>query len=120
MPVTVLPGRAEELPGGDGSADVVVASLVLCTIADVPASLSEVARVLKSTGELRFYEHVRSSRSGFFRLQRLLDPLWRRLGCGCHLTRETERAITDAGFTIEHPASPSVIGIARPPGCSAR
>ncbi|MEU3708497.1 class I SAM-dependent methyltransferase [Streptomyces catenulae] len=127
-PVSVLPGRAEELPVDDGVADVVVASLVLCTIADVPAALAEAARVLKPTGELRFYEHVRSGRPGFLRWQRLLDPLWRLLGGGCHLTRDTVRAITDAGFTIEQVrhfeflikgraglASPSVIGIARPP-----
>ncbi|ARF53311.1 class I SAM-dependent methyltransferase [Streptomyces gilvosporeus] len=128
VPVDVLPGWAEELPVEDHSADVVVASLVLCTIADVPAALAEAARVLKPTGELRFYEHLRSNRPGFFRLQRLLNPLWRRLGGGCNLTRDTERAIARAGFTIEQvrhfdflingragPASPSVIGIARPP-----
>ncbi|WP_043267617.1 class I SAM-dependent methyltransferase [Streptomyces sp. CT34] len=128
VPVNVLPGRAEEMPVEDGSADVVVVSLVLCTIADVPAALAEAARVLKPTGELRFYEHVRSRNPGFFRWQRLLNPLWRRLGGGCHLTRDTERAITEAGFTIErvrhfdflineraHPASPSIIGVARPP-----
>ncbi|MFB8128728.1 class I SAM-dependent methyltransferase [Streptomyces mirabilis] len=126
-PVEVWAGRAEELPLDDDSFDVAVCSLVLCTIADVPGALSEAKRVLKPGGELRFYEHVRSERPRFFRFQRLLNPLWGLLGGGCHLTRETERAIQEAGFMVKeirrfdflingraNPASPSIIGTARP------
>ncbi|MFE0188398.1 class I SAM-dependent methyltransferase [Streptomyces sp. NPDC059008] len=131
--VEVRPGRAERLPVADGSVDAVVVSLVLCTIEDVPGALAEAARVLRPTGELRFYEHVRSPKPSAFRWQRLLNPLWRRLGGGCNLTRDTERAIREAGFTVEkvrhfeflpegrpHPASPSIIGVARPPAVDER
>jgi ubiquinone/menaquinone biosynthesis C-methylase UbiE len=127
VPVEVRAGRAEELPADDDSFDVAVFSLVLCTITDVPAALAEARRVLKPGGELRFYEHVRSERPRFFRIQRLLNPLWGLLGGGCHLTRDTERAIQAAGFTLKeirrfdflingrtNPASPSIIGTARP------
>ncbi|AJT63154.1 hypothetical protein T261_1468 [Streptomyces lydicus] len=133
VPVQVRPGRAERLPVEDGSVDVAVVSLVLCTIEDVRGALTEAARVLRPTGELRFYEHVRSQNARAFRWQRLLNPLWRRLGGGCHLTRDTERAIAEAGFAVEkvrhfefrpggrpNPASPSIIGIARPPTAGAR
>jgi hypothetical protein len=94
----------------------------------VPAALAEAARVLKPTGELRFYEHVVAERRGLVRLQRVLNPVWGLIGGGCHLTRDTERAIEAAGFTITQirrfdflvngrtqPASPSIIGTARPP-----
>jgi ubiquinone/menaquinone biosynthesis C-methylase UbiE len=94
----------------------------------VPAALAEAARVLKPTGELRFYEHVASSRPRFARIQRLIAPAWRLAGGGCHLTRDTERAIVEAGFSIERvrrfdflingrtgPASPSIIGTVHPP-----
>ncbi|WP_329295884.1 class I SAM-dependent methyltransferase [Streptomyces pseudovenezuelae] len=127
VPVEVRAGRAEELPADDDNFDVAVFSLVLCTITDVPAALAEARRVLKPGGELRFYEHVRSERPRFFRAQRLLNPLWGVLGGGCHLTRDTERAIQAAGFTVKeirrfdflingraNPASPSIIGTARP------
>ena len=127
VPVEVRAGRAEELPADDNSFDVAVCSLVLCTIRDVPGALAEARRVLKPSGELRFYEHVRSERPRFFRMQRLLNPLWGLLGGGCHLTRDTERAIRQAGFTVKEirrfdflingrasPASPSIIGTARP------
>ncbi|WP_251076668.1 class I SAM-dependent methyltransferase [Streptomyces benahoarensis] len=61
-PVEVLAGQAERLPVEDGSVDVAVVSLVLCTIVDVPGALAEVSRVLRPTGELRFYEHVRAQK----------------------------------------------------------
>lgn len=133
VPVEVHAGRAEQLPVPDACVDVVVASLVLCTVTDVPRVLAEATRVLRPAGELRFYEHVRSDQPRRARRQRWLQPLWSLLGGGCHLTRDTERAIAEAGFTIERvrrfdflvngratPASPTIIGIARKPSVDAR
>ncbi|OIV37037.1 methyltransferase type 11 [Mangrovactinospora gilvigrisea] len=127
VPVEVQTGLAEALPVADGCADAVVLSLVLCTVPDVAATLAEAARVLKPNGEMRFYEHTVSPRPRHARLQRMLDPVWRRLGGGCHLARDSERAILDAGFAIErvrrfdfrpngrrNPSSPMIIGEARP------
>ncbi|MEU7401898.1 class I SAM-dependent methyltransferase [Streptomyces sp. NPDC044948] len=132
VPVEVRAGRAEQLPVEDGAADGVVASLVLCTIADVPRALAEAARVLRPGGRLYFYEHVRSQDPRFARKQRRVNLVWPLLGGGCSLTRQTERAITDAGFTIERarrfdflingrssPSSPNVIGVARKAGNSS-
>ncbi|PVE11503.1 class I SAM-dependent methyltransferase [Streptomyces scopuliridis] len=129
LPVDVVDGRAEHLPAADHHFDVAIMSLVLCTIADVSAALDEVLRVVKPTGELRFYEHVRSPRLRQFRVQRTVNPLWRLAGGGCNLTRDTEQAITGAGFTVKDIrrfdflingraglASPSIIGTARPSG----
>lgn len=125
VPVQVIDGRAEALPVSDRSVDAVVLSLVLCSIADVPAALAEAARVLRPGAHLYFYEHVRSEHPGFARKQRRLDLVWPLLAGGCHLTRDSEQAIAEAGFTIEHarrfdflldgrrtPVSPSVIGVA--------
>ncbi|OXY92409.1 class I SAM-dependent methyltransferase [Streptomyces diastatochromogenes] len=127
VPVEVRAGRAEALPADDDSFDVAVFSLVLCTIKDVPAALAEARRVLAPGGEIRFYEHVRSDDPRFFRLQRIINPLWHALGGGCDVTRDTERAIQEAGFTVKeirrfvfringraNPGSPSIIGTARP------
>ncbi|MFF5757450.1 class I SAM-dependent methyltransferase [Streptomyces longwoodensis] len=94
-------GRAEELPVPDGSVDGVVASLVLCSIADVPAALTEAAHVLRPGGCLYFYEHIHSADPRFARKQRRINIVWLLLGEGCNLDRDTERAIADAGFTIE-------------------
>src|SRR6185503_8191601 len=56
--VTVLNGLADALPFEDGSIDAAVTSLVLCSVPDQSRALSEIARVLKPGGRLRFYEHV--------------------------------------------------------------
>ncbi|MEV5414491.1 class I SAM-dependent methyltransferase [Thermopolyspora sp. NPDC052614] len=125
VPVEVRAGYAERLPLADGSVDVVVASQVLCSVRDLPRALAEAGRVLRPGGRLHFYEHVRSRRPGFARTQRALDLIWPLQGAGCHLARDIERAIGEAGFVIERirrfdflingrttPSSPRVIGVA--------
>jgi ubiquinone/menaquinone biosynthesis C-methylase UbiE len=131
VPVLVVSGTAEELPAYDGSFDAVVASYVLCSVRDQPRALAEMLRVLRPGGELRFYEHVRSRRPGFARVQRVADTVWPVVGGGCHTNRATDEAIAQAGFVIERcrqfafraslielPATPHVLGRARrPEGC---
>jgi ubiquinone/menaquinone biosynthesis C-methylase UbiE len=92
---------AGELPVGDGEADAVVFSLVLCSI-DQTSALAEARRVLRPGGELRFLEHVQAPEPGFGRrLQRVLDAtVWPRLAGGCHLSRDTAAAIEGAGFRV--------------------
>ncbi|WP_254830582.1 class I SAM-dependent methyltransferase [Haloglomus salinum] len=98
--VRVSDARAESLPFPDDSFDVVVASMVFCTIPDPAAALDEVARVLRPGGELRFLEHV--AEEGWRRLaQRALAPLWSRFAGGCRLTRRTGDQFSDhAAFTV--------------------
>jgi SAM-dependent methyltransferase len=101
VPIIVVSGDAERLPLDGGCCDAVVASLVLCSVPDVPAALAEVWRVLRPGGELRFYEHVRSARSVYGFAEDLITPLWSRIAGGCHLNRDTAGALRAAGFDIE-------------------
>ena len=98
--VRVTEGRAEALPCADASVDAVVASLVLCSVADLGVALEEIRRVLQPTGRLRFYEHVRSSARLVARLQHAADRFWPQLAGGCHIGRDTPAAIGDAGFAV--------------------
>jgi ubiquinone/menaquinone biosynthesis C-methylase UbiE len=101
VPVTVTAAVAEHIPAGTGSIDAVVASLVLCSVEDQAAVLTEIRRVLKPGGTLAYYEHVRSNRPLLAAVEDLLTPVWRRAAGGCHPNRDTLDAIKAAGFNIE-------------------
>ncbi|MFF8904799.1 class I SAM-dependent methyltransferase [Streptomyces olivaceoviridis] len=100
VPVAVVAGEAADLPGVDGAFDAVVASLVLCSVDDLPGVLAEMRRVLRPGGQMRFYEHVRSPHRWAGLLQDAITPLWSRAAGGCHPNRDTESALRAAGFTV--------------------
>jgi SAM-dependent methyltransferase len=99
--ITVVVGHADALPAYTGEFDAAVASLVLCTVPRPEHALAEISRVLRPGGVLRFYEHIRSGNPTYGRLQDLLEPIWSRVGGGCHPNRDTVTAIESAGFRIE-------------------
>jgi ubiquinone/menaquinone biosynthesis C-methylase UbiE len=102
VPVRVVDGVAEALPAEDGTVDAGVASLVLCSVPDQAVALDELHRVIKSGGELRFYEHVVSNRESRRKFQRFMDAtIWPRMVGGCHMTRDTRAAIERAGFIVQ-------------------
>lgn len=102
VPIKVVDGTADALPADDSEFEAAVASLVLCSVPSQASALTELHRVLRPGGELRFYEHVRSERHGLARVQRLLDAtIWPRLGGGCHTARDTLAAIHEAGFAVD-------------------
>ncbi|WP_226013438.1 class I SAM-dependent methyltransferase [Halomicrobium salinisoli] len=98
--VDIRSAGAESLPYADDSFDVVIASMVFCTIPDVERALSEVARVVRPGGEFRFFEHVLDD-GWRARVQSLIAPLWKRAAGGCHLTRQTASLFAaDRSFDI--------------------
>lgn len=101
VPVHVVAGGAANLPVEGGSFGAAVASLVLCSVSDVPVALAQVRRTLKPGGELRFFEHVRSDNPWLGLLQDAVTPLCARIAGGCHPNRDTAAAIRAAGFHIE-------------------
>jgi len=101
VPVTVQDGMAEEVPTADASVDVVVSSLVLCSVADQSVALAEVVRVLRPGGLLLFYEHVRSAHRVLGAAEDLVTPLWSRMAGGCHPNRDTVAMIAGAGLTVQ-------------------
>ena len=100
LKTTVVEAPAERLPFEDASVDVVVATLVLCTVDDPRQALAEVARVLRPDGVFLFAEHVRSTSARTARWQDKLNCLWSWYACGCHCNRDTAAAIETSGFAL--------------------
>jgi ubiquinone/menaquinone biosynthesis C-methylase UbiE len=98
--VTVVRAPAARLPFDDGTFDVVVATLVLCTVPDQREALAELRRVLVPGGHLLFVEHVRADEPGLARWQDRLNGMNRVFGRGCNCNRATLEAIGTAGFEL--------------------
>ncbi|XP_063300859.1 thiol S-methyltransferase TMT1A-like [Pelobates fuscus] len=83
-----------------GSQDVVICTLVLCSVHNIDKVLAEVKRVLKPAGGFFFLEHVRGDRSSWiYFFQQILDPTWIYIGDGCRLTHETWKNLENANFS---------------------
>ncbi len=99
--VSVTGGAMEQIKADDESFDYVVSSLVCCSVTDLKACLVEIRRVLRPGGGLVFLEHVAAADGTSRRQwQNLINPVWKTFMGNCHLNRETERAIMNAGFDI--------------------
>ena len=98
--VDVEDGEAERLPWADASFDTVVCTFTLCTVRDPALALREARRVLRPGGQFLYCEHGLSSDVGVARWQVRIEPVWKRLAGGCHLTRDAERLLGEAGFAV--------------------
>jgi ubiquinone/menaquinone biosynthesis C-methylase UbiE len=95
--VDIVEGVAESIPFPDNSFESVHIGLVLCSVDDMDASLSEMRRVLAPGGRLVVLEHVRGD-GAMGRFQDLIAKPWSWLASGCHPNRRTIDAIAAAGF----------------------
>ena len=86
-----LEARAEDIPFPDETFDVVVSTLVFCSVIDPEKSLLEVIRVLKNGGVFLCVEHIHADDGSLLGMeQNILDPLQQLVANGCHLTRHTD------------------------------
>jgi ubiquinone/menaquinone biosynthesis C-methylase UbiE len=98
--VEFISAGAEEIPLDSASFDTVLLTYTLCTIPEAEVALREMARVLQPGGQLLFCEHGAAPDAGVRRWQDRLNPIWKRLGGGCHLNREIPELIRRGGFEI--------------------
>jgi len=90
----------EVLPLGPRSIDTVVVTWSLCSIPNPSRALAQLKRVLKAEGRLIFLEHGRAADPGVVVWQDRITPIWKRIGGGCHLNRQVDSLIREAGFQI--------------------
>jgi SAM-dependent methyltransferase len=125
LAVEVHDGAAEALPFEAASFDTVVCTFTLCSVHGPGAALAEARRVLKPGGAFLFCEHGLAPEADVAKWQRRIEPVWKRIAGGCHLTRPVGSAIAAAGFAVEEidsmyvPKTPKIAawnewGVARP------
>lgn len=116
-----LPAEQLDLP--DASADVVLSTLVLCSVDDPVRVLAEIRRGLRPGGRFLFIEHVAGPPGTAVRtVQRLVRHPWHWLFDGCHVDRDTGAMIEAAGFAsveierfrvaLPSPVRPHIAGVA--------
>ena len=100
LSVEVEDGTAEALPFEDAGFDCVVCTFTLCSVHTPALALAEARRVLKPGGRLLYCEHGLSPDPEVAKWQRRIEPVWKAIAGGCHLTRPVTAAIEAAGFKV--------------------
>jgi ubiquinone/menaquinone biosynthesis C-methylase UbiE len=95
-----LTGERLDLPSDEF--DAVLSTWTMCTIPNLDAALAEVRRVLKPGASLHFVEHGHAPDTKVARWQERIEPIWKPLAGGCHLTRRIGDDVERAGFRIEN------------------
>lgn len=93
-------GDAHQLPFDNNSFDSVVCTFSLCNIPDVDLAVREMKRVLKPGGRLILVDHVRSSVTPVFWIQKLMELVSLRTD-GDHQTRRPLEQVLANGFEVK-------------------
>ena len=91
----------QSLPLPDQSVDAALSTWTLCSIPDPVAAVREINRVLRPGGTLHFVEHGCSPDPRVLRWQRRLNPIQRRVACGCNLDRDIPSILEDGGLRVD-------------------
>lgn len=103
--VRIVDGTGERLPADDGSVDVVVATFVLCSVADPAAVVREAVRVLRPGGLYLGLEHVLGDQPVLARAQHLVAPAWRFAARGCRCDQDAEALLRSSPLSVERAAA---------------
>lgn len=100
FPVELIAATTEEAGLPPGSIDTIVITYTLCTIPDPIAALAAARPALKKGGFLLFCEHGLAPDAPVAAMQKQIEPLWKRIGGGCHLARPIPALIGQSGFKV--------------------
>ena len=98
--VDLRQGVGEDIPFPASSFDTVVCTYTLCSVQDQAKVISEMFRILRPDGQLLFLEHGRAPDESVAKWQRRIEPVWKPLAGGCHLTRPIGSALRGGGFEV--------------------
>ena len=107
---------AAEIPLEDQSIDTIVCTYTLCSVPNPQGVLKEMRRVLKPGGKFLFSEHGHAPDESVKKFQYKLEPVWKFLADGCHLTRSIPEILNKSGMKIDTmetmylPSTPRFVG----------
>jgi ubiquinone/menaquinone biosynthesis C-methylase UbiE len=99
--IDILNCFAEDIPLPDDSVDNVLITYTMCTILEPIKASIEIRRVLKKNGNLLFCEHGIAINDKDAKLQKMINPYWKKIAGGCQLTRDIPSIISQSGFQID-------------------
>ncbi|MEM7700454.1 MAG: class I SAM-dependent methyltransferase [Pseudomonadota bacterium] len=94
-------GVGEAIPFEDEAFDTCVCTFTLCSVQDPSRVLSELRRILRPGGKALFLEHGRAPDASVAKWQDRIEPIWKPMAGGCHLTRPITSAVHASGFEVE-------------------
>ncbi len=94
-------GIGEDIPFESESFDTVVCTYTLCSVQDSAQVLKEMRRILRPGGTLLFLEHGRAPDADVAKWQDRIEPVWKPIAGGCHLTRPITSAVRQGGFEVQ-------------------
>ena len=94
-------GSGEDIPFDSNNFDTVVCTFTLCSVQDQRKVLKEMRRILRPGGALLFLEHGRAPDANVAKWQDRIEPTWKSVAGGCHLTRAITSPIGSAGFEVD-------------------
>lgn len=100
IPIKALARGGEDTGLEDASADTVLITFTLCTVPDPQAVLAEATRILKPEGQLIICEHGLADDAGVQKWQKRIEPIWKAVAGGCHLTRNVTETLAKAQFDV--------------------
>lgn len=109
-------GIGEDIPFESNSFDTVVCTYTMCSVQDQAQVVNEMKRILKPGGKLLFLEHGRAPDADVAKWQDRIEPIWKPIAGGCHLTRPITSAVRAGGFEVEQlgqryaPKTPKAVG----------
>ena len=117
-PVSIefISADAAEIPLQDQSIDTIVCTYTLCSVSNPQQVLKEVKRLLKPGGKFLFSEHGNAPDESVVKFQHKLEPIWKFLADGCHLTRSIPDLLDESDMKIDKietmylPKTPRFVG----------
>ena len=114
--IQLVVADAAKIPLDDQSIDTIVCTYTLCTVSNPEGVLKEMKRILKPGGKFLFSEHGHAPDESVNKFQLRLEPFWKFLAGGCHLTRSIPELLRANGMKLDKmetmylPSTPRFVG----------